>query len=509
MAKRYFRDFIIMKENNSDYSIQGKSAVGKCILEIKDDTGKILFTVSNLKPEVVYRAYVISSGEDRSRGVHIGNIVVNQSGNGTLKYEGDADNILNTGLKVSEINSVGIIIFKPEGIITPLIGYKNEEIPWKHNFYDITKENERNREEERRNPEVPEGTENLPEANPESEPLESENPMPETQVPENPIPETQIPENPMPETQVPENPIPENRVPENPVPETQVPENPIPETPEPVNEEVPQEPQSETEEDQTIPENIPDPTEVSSTEFPVEAMDTDELKEAVSELAEEVLYEKEDEIEKEVYEKEEIQADLEISSEDTVPEGNNIPEPSAEIAKEEEDSEAIPKPDEELQNMFKKMAMKFNRELKELEIYTNLDERGLLDRKALHIGYCKSEEISSLEEVLNKYQRSKPFKEEDSQYIWVNISFSDISDLPLDRRLIMNDPAIISMYRKYNHMILGKDMNTNKYLFGVPDIFYEINEKKMEMLGFHMFKCCDLSEVYDEKHGYWLMVLNK
>jgi len=58
-------------------------------------------------------------------------------------------------------------------------------------------------------------------------------------------------------------------------------------------------------------------------------------------------------------------------------------------------------------------------------------------------------------------------------------------------------------------MILGKDMNTNKYLFGVPDIFYEINEKKMEMLGFHMFKCCDLSEVYDEKHGYWLMVLNK
>lgn len=487
MAKRYFREFIIMKENNSDYSIQGKSAVGKCILEIKDDTGKIMFTVSNLKPEVVYRAYIISSGEDRSRGVHIGNIVVNQSGNGTLKYEGDAENILNTGLKVSEINSVSIIIFKSDGMITPLIGYKNEEIPWKHNFYDITRENERNgEEEERQNQRGSEGTENLPEANPEPA-------APETPTPEN-LPEL--------------NPELETSEPETPEPENPVPENPTPETPEPSNEEVPEEPQSELEEDQAIPENIPEPTEVSSTEVASEEIDTDELNEAVSELAEEVLYEKEDEIEKADYEKEE-QADLEISSEDTVLEENTIPEPSTEIAKDEEDSEGIPKPDEELQNMFKKMAMKFNKELKELETYTNLDERGLLDRKALHIGYCKSEEILILEEILNNYQRSKPFKEEDDQYIWVNISFSDISSLPLDRRLIMNDPVIISTYRKYNHMILGKDMNTNKYLFGVPDIFYEANEKKMEMLGFHMFKCCDLSEVYDEKHGYWLMVLNK
>lgn len=469
MAKRYFRDFIIMKENNSDYSIQGKSVVGKSVLEIKDDTGKIMFSTSNLKPEIVYRAYIISSGEDKSRGVHIGNIVVNQSGNGTLKYEGDADNILNTGLKISDINSVAIIMFKPEGIITPLIGYKNEEIPWKHNFYDITKENERNREEEGQNQEMPEETENLPVTNPEPETLLSEISTPGTCPPKIPTPEFV--------------------------------------NPEPENTEVSEEPQEEIEKDQEIIGIIPAPAETSSTEF----NDMDKLNEAVNEIAEEVVYEKEDGLENEACSEEDISnpKDLEISSEDTILNENNIPEPEIEIAKDIEDPEGMLKPDEQLQTMFKKMAMKFNKELRELETYTNLDEMGLLNRKDIPLGYCKSEEISILEEILKKYERSKPFKEDEDQYVWVNINFSDMSTLPIDKRLIMNDPLIIELYKKYKHLILGKDINTNKYLFGVPDVFHEANEKKMEMMGFHMFKCCDLSEVYDDKHGYWLMILNK
>ena len=134
MPNNYKRYFITLSEASSEFSMQGKKALGKCIIEAKNTSGKIIFSVQNIKPDNVYGAYIVAAEKGASTAVEIGRIAPDTYGRGQIKWECDAIDVEGSGAPLTSFNVAGLMIINGSNVTAPLVGTRDINIIWKNNI---------------------------------------------------------------------------------------------------------------------------------------------------------------------------------------------------------------------------------------------------------------------------------------------------------------------------------------------------------------------------------------
>ncbi len=132
MKSQYSRYFVTMRQDNRGYGFRGREPFGRCIIESRGDQGKLWLYAQDLKPQVSYKAYLVSS--DSSGGVLLDSLTVDERGRGELRYAFDPSDVANTGMPISEFNVVVVLTPVQNDIICPLVGYRDNVVMWKPKF---------------------------------------------------------------------------------------------------------------------------------------------------------------------------------------------------------------------------------------------------------------------------------------------------------------------------------------------------------------------------------------
>lgn len=137
MPNQYNRYFINLIACNTHCAINGKEAIGRCKIETRANDGKIYIWVQNLKPNI-YDIYLINANKN---DVKIGELKVDMRGYAELNFDFNAENILNTGININNINVIAFTLADKKNEIV-MEGYKNQKIEWQNNFKSKINENE-------------------------------------------------------------------------------------------------------------------------------------------------------------------------------------------------------------------------------------------------------------------------------------------------------------------------------------------------------------------------------
>lgn len=144
-------------------------------------------------------------------------------------------------------------------------------------------------------------------------------------------------------------------------------------------------------------------------------------------------------------------------------------------------------------------------ELNAAEISKNIDnEKEKKYENKKRENKTSENELKMYEDIFNNYPRMSPF-ENINNTEWVRIEVSDIIFLPLDKWMLINNTFLINCYRKYKHLILGRNTEDNKIILGIPDIYYPKNRVMATVHGFNSFKSCKDSRALAGEYGYWLI----
>lgn len=125
------------------YEYNSKNPTGRCLLEARSGTGKIILWAQDLKPETLYRVQLIFQDGNIYSGLPLCNLVVNSKGKAELRHSFDAGNIEGYGKTLEECLAVAVIVAGGPGSGTaPLCGYKDRVLPWRSGFKKLEKRQE-------------------------------------------------------------------------------------------------------------------------------------------------------------------------------------------------------------------------------------------------------------------------------------------------------------------------------------------------------------------------------
>lgn len=134
MSQNYQRHQIILTEVSPEFTVYGKRAFGKCILEAKGELAKVVFSVQNLKPGTVCNAYIVAADKGESLAVNIGKVIANASGVAELKWSCSSRDVDDSGLPLKTFNVAGIMVPEGNTMRAPIVGYRDGETMWKNDI---------------------------------------------------------------------------------------------------------------------------------------------------------------------------------------------------------------------------------------------------------------------------------------------------------------------------------------------------------------------------------------
>ena len=165
---------------------------------------------------------------------------------------------------------------------------------------------------------------------------------------------------------------------------------------------------------------------------------------------------------------------------------------------------AVSAEEKDAQNTFHEIAQKFKKELEELE------KAGILSNKELQKISAipkKRKEESDIDYIFRNNDIVNPFANKNG-FQWRSISIEELVLLPFDSCRFMKHPFIVSGYRKYKHLLLGRDLDSN-YFLGVPDKYLQQYNEDAKHMGFLEFKTCDGLKSKEKGYGYWIKSIPK
>ena len=141
LNNEYKRYFIILQEDDKGYEMAaGKIPTGYVKIEIKNGRGKLTAYAQNVKygEKVDYRMLLIAP--TKKAAVDMGRLMVDGSGRGELNIEFDADNVMKSGMGISDFMVAAI----QTSTATPLSGYTGrDKMQWKNSYHIINKPQDR------------------------------------------------------------------------------------------------------------------------------------------------------------------------------------------------------------------------------------------------------------------------------------------------------------------------------------------------------------------------------
>lgn len=177
MINQYNRYFINLVQNDSQYTLNGKEAIGRCKVETKANKGKIYIWAQNLKAGT-YDIYLINSNRNKFNAIKIGELKIDSRGYAELNFEFDTENILN---KEIPINSIDVIALTPKNNkkIIVMEGYKNNKTDWHDNFNNEEKKDKNNEEKNNTEKKITDNKKNMDETEPKIETEKVQNIQPQ------------------------------------------------------------------------------------------------------------------------------------------------------------------------------------------------------------------------------------------------------------------------------------------------------------------------------------------
>lgn len=134
LNNEYKRYFIILQEDDKGYEIAaGKIPTGYVKIEIKNGRGKLTAYAQNVKygDKIDYKMLLIAPS--KKAAVDMGRLMVDSTGRGELNTEFDADNVMRSGMDITDFMVAAI----STSTAIPLSGYTGrDKVQWK-NAYNI------------------------------------------------------------------------------------------------------------------------------------------------------------------------------------------------------------------------------------------------------------------------------------------------------------------------------------------------------------------------------------
>jgi len=515
----YHRYFIPLMPDSKGFELKGKTPLGRCVLEERGKSSKLSLWVQDLKPGTPYRIVLVLSEMGNHTGVILGTLYVDVKGKGEFKHEFDSFDLAD-GQGLSRLSTVVVMAAGGNELLSPLVGYKDGPVLWKNHF-SYADENIKSDAAKPIKPRA--GGDNSLQAKTEENRGDREMVEPWHTLTE---PQT----------------IGESRQDALINPQT-VGEKPA----EPLDTQTG--PQTDIEDSfQTEPEETYDDREQHA-----EPEDRQEIlsqniiiiPQAEPEKIQELLQQhfvNIPEIERE-------RIEVVLGRKMLIPEiePNNIQEGQEDTANYEiepeiqkvgsEPNTIIPEAEPEEGQVNENFAddypfMFFPNEGAAVQGITESEEivgedpytiRGI-ENENQEFGDVKgfsgnltnetcednTNDPSDLEEIFKNNIEITPFESKSPDILWVRISLREPAYLPIDYRFMVNHPMIISAYKKYNHLIMGRITNKGKteYVLGVPGIYEPQYVSAAQQMGFTQFKTImDNGVLNPGDYGYWLALL--
>lgn len=115
------------------------------------------------------------------------------------------------------------------------------------------------------------------------------------------------------------------------------------------------------------------------------------------------------------------------------------------------------------------------------------------------------EESGVIDDLFNKNQKLIPFEFKEDQTEWVKIDITDLVFLPLESWMLINNAFLMTCYRKYKHLILGRNLEERTLKLGIPDIYYFKESLVANVCGFNEFYPCSGCPPKAGEYGYWII----
>ena len=133
----YIRYFMPMISEATGYGFKGRQPAGRSIVEGRDSSYKLTIWAQDLKAETFYNAYLLFAEDGRYAGIAMGALQVDEKGKGEMRRDFDQDVLCGFGL--TDIVAVVVLVKDAAGVVSPLCGYRDRPISWRHGFYEYVK----------------------------------------------------------------------------------------------------------------------------------------------------------------------------------------------------------------------------------------------------------------------------------------------------------------------------------------------------------------------------------
>jgi len=134
---QYTRVFMPLACETTGYEYKGKTPAGRCLLESRSGEGKLLLWAQDLKPEALYRVYLIFPEGGTFVGIPLSGLTVKSNGKAELRHSFNPADIEGYGRNIENCSIVAILV--APGTSTPLCGYRDTPIAWRKTFKKLEK----------------------------------------------------------------------------------------------------------------------------------------------------------------------------------------------------------------------------------------------------------------------------------------------------------------------------------------------------------------------------------
>ena len=131
---QYTRIFMPLASETTGYEYKGKTPAGRCLLESRSGEGKLLLWAQDLKPEALYRVYLIFPEGAAFVGIPLCALTVKSNGKAELRHNFNATDIEGYGRSMENCNIVAVLAHQSPGTTVTLCGYRDTPIAWRNAF---------------------------------------------------------------------------------------------------------------------------------------------------------------------------------------------------------------------------------------------------------------------------------------------------------------------------------------------------------------------------------------
>ena len=154
-------------------------------------------------------------------------------------------------------------------------------------------------------------------------------------------------------------------------------------------------------------------------------------------------------------------------------------------------------------DIFSQITEKFNKELEILEKSGIFTKEDILKITGNEIKYnndnTNTKDINIIDLIFIQNQKTNIA---DTKKEWIICDLNESLLLPIEEINYIKNPFILYSFKKYNHIIIGRDKEKEKYYIGIPDYYSDDYKYISSNLGFNEFIKKD-----NNNWGYWIKEL--